>query len=59
MESLTRFVGSHSDIHERITAEQKLRLRTTQLNSIFSLILYGFVAFGEEETIEYISDAFS
>ena len=55
----TRFVGSHSDIHERITAEQKLRLRTTQLNSIFSLSPDGFVAFGEEETIEYISDAFS
>jgi PAS domain S-box-containing protein len=55
----TRFVGSHSDIHERITAEQKLRLRTTQLNSIFSLSPDGFVAFGEEETIEYTSDAFS
>lgn len=55
----TRFVGSHSDIHERIMAEQKLHLRTTQLASIFVLSPDGFVAFGEDETIEYISDALS
>lgn len=55
----TRFVGSHSDIHERVVAEHKLRLRTAQLNSIFALSPDGFVAFGEEETIEYISDAFA
>lgn len=55
----TRFVGSHSDIHERVVAEQKLRFRTTQLNSIFTLSPDGFVAFGEEGTIEYISDAFA
>ena len=55
----TRFVGSHSDIHERVMAEQKLRLRTTQLASIFLLSPDGFVAFGEDETIEYISEALS
>ena len=54
----TRFVGSHSDIHNRVVADQKLRLRTAQLNSIFALSPDGFVAFGEEGTIEYISDAF-
>jgi PAS domain S-box-containing protein len=55
----TRFVGSHSDIHERVTAEQKLRLRTTQLTSIFALSPDGFVAFGEDEKIEYISEVLS
>lgn len=55
----TRFVGSHSDINDRITAEQKLRLRSTQLNSIFTLSPDGFIAFGEDEIIEYVSDAFS
>jgi len=52
-----RFVGSNSDIHERVMAEQKLRLLSTQLNSIFVLSPDGFVAFGEDETIEYISEA--
>jgi PAS domain S-box-containing protein len=55
---VTRFTGSLSDIHERVLSEQKLRLRTTQLNTIFALSPDGFVAFGEDETIEYVSSAF-
>lgn len=55
----TRFLGSHSDIHERILAESGLRLRTAQLNSIFALSPDGFVAFGENGMVEYVSAAFS
>lgn len=54
----TRFLGSHSDIHDRVISEQRLRLRTAQLNLIFTLSPDGFVAFGENGTIEYASNAF-
>lgn len=54
----TRFIGSHSDIHERVMAERRLRLRTAQLNSIFALSPDGFVAFGENGYVEYASRAF-
>lgn len=54
----TRFLGSHSDIHERIMAERRLHLRTAQLNSIFALSPDGFIAFGENGTVEYASRAF-
>lgn len=55
----TRFLGSHSDIHERIIAERGLKLRTAQLNTIFALSPDGFVAFGENGLVEYVSAAFS
>lgn len=56
---LTRFLGSHSDIHEQFIAETRLKLRTDQLNAIFSLSPDGFVAFGDTGAIEYTSPAFS
>ena len=55
----TRFLGSHSDIDERVAAETRLRLRTAQLNAIFTLSPDGFVAFGEKDSIEYVSAAFT
>jgi PAS domain S-box-containing protein len=55
----TRFLGSHSDIDERVAAETRLRLRTAQLNAIFALSPDGFVAFGEKDSIEYVSAAFT
>lgn len=54
----SRFLGSHSDIHERILAESGLKLRTAQLNAIFALSPDGFIAFGENGLIEYASTAF-
>lgn len=55
----TRFLGSHSDIDERVAAETRLRLRTAQLNAIFTLSPDGFVAFGDKDSIEYVSTAFT
>lgn len=55
----TRFLGSHSDIDERVAAETRLRLRTSQLNAIFTLSPDGFVAFGDKDSIEYVSTAFT
>lgn len=55
----TRFLGSHSDIDERVAAETRLRLRTAQLNAIFTLSPDGFVAFGDKGSIEYVSTAFT
>lgn len=55
----TRFLGSHSDIDERVAAETRLRLRTSQLNAIFTLSPDGFVAFGDKDSIEYVSAAFT
>ena len=55
----TRFLGSHSDINERVAAETRLRLRTAQLNQIFTLSPDGFVAFGDKDSIEYVSTAFT
>lgn len=54
----TRFLGSHSDIHERVIAESSLKLRTAQLNTIFALSPDGFVAFGGNGAVEYLSAAF-
>ncbi len=54
----TRFLGSHSDIHEKVIAEAGLRHRTAQLNSIFALSPDGFVAFGDNDWVEYVSPAF-
>ncbi len=55
----TRFLGSHSDIDERVAAEMRLRLRTSQLNAIFTLSPDGFIAFGDKDSIEYVSTAFT
>ena len=55
----TRFIGSHTDIQERVDAEHALRVRTAQLNAIFMLSPDGFIAFGKNNTVEYVSNAFT
>jgi PAS domain S-box-containing protein len=53
-----RILGSHTDISDRKLAEADLKVRTTQLASIFALSPDGFVAFGQSQHIDYVSPAF-
>jgi PAS domain S-box-containing protein len=53
-----RMAGSITDISERREAEARLRERTEQLDAIFSLSPDGFVSFGPDHRVRYISPAF-
>jgi PAS domain S-box-containing protein len=53
-----RMAGSITDISERRKAEAHLRERTEQLSAIFSLSPDGFVSFGPDHRVRYISPAF-
>jgi PAS domain S-box-containing protein len=53
-----RMSGSHSDITERRTAEEREREHAGQLQAIFALSPDGFVSFDIDHCVKYVSPAF-
>ena len=53
-----RMSGSHSDITERRSAQEREREHAGQLNAIFALSPDGFVSFDTDHCVKYVSPAF-
>ena len=54
-----RMSGSHSDVTERRTAEDREREHAGQLSAIFALSPDGFVSFDSTQRVKYVSPAFT
>jgi PAS domain S-box-containing protein len=54
-----RMSGSHSDVTERRTAEEREREQAGQLKAIFALSPDGFVSFDSARCVKYVNPAFT
>lgn len=55
----TRMAGSMQDVHDRWVAEETIKSHSEQLGAIFALSPDGFVSFGADGRVSYVSAAFS